>query len=113
VGESSSISVSHALYMIVDEPGFMLIIISVDRYEFLDKSYSCYDTQATSVVYFHRFFMLQSFKQFNRWVSGNFILRNCGHVLSDVHSTSINSVKYVMYSLSYIISISKSFHFIH
>ncbi|XP_065919058.1 cyclin-K-like isoform X2 [Dysidea avara] len=27
-----------------------------------------YDTQATSVVYFHRFFMLQSFKQFNRWV---------------------------------------------
>lgn len=29
---------------------------------------SRYDTVATGVVFFHRFFMLQSFKQFDRWV---------------------------------------------
>lgn len=27
-----------------------------------------YETPATGVVFFHRFFMIQSFKQFNRWV---------------------------------------------
>lgn len=30
--------------------------------------HSRYDTVATGVVFFHRFFMLQSFKQFDRWV---------------------------------------------
>lgn len=29
---------------------------------------SRFDTHATGVVFFHRFFMLQSFKQFSRWV---------------------------------------------
>jgi hypothetical protein len=27
-----------------------------------------YDTTATGVVFFHRFYMLQSFRQFSRWV---------------------------------------------
>ena len=33
-----------------------------------DYQSSHHDTQATGAVFFHRFFMLQSFKQFDRWV---------------------------------------------
>ncbi len=29
---------------------------------------SRYDTVATGVVFYHRFFMMQSFQEFNRWI---------------------------------------------
>ena len=39
-----------------------------------------YDTVATGVVFFHRFFMVQSFKQFDRWVVGAACLLLAGKV---------------------------------
>ena len=39
-----------------------------------------YDTMATGVVFFHRFFMVQSFRQFDRWVVGASCLLLAGKV---------------------------------
>ena len=39
-----------------------------------------YDTMATGVVFFHRFFMVQSFKHFDRWVVGAACLLLAGKV---------------------------------
>ncbi|XP_031559757.1 cyclin-K-like [Actinia tenebrosa] len=39
-----------------------------------------YDTMATGAVYFHRFYMIQSFKNFSRWVTGAACLFLAGKV---------------------------------
>ena len=41
---------------------------SHSHFPFLDLGPSHYETTATGVVFFHRFFMIQSFKQFDRYV---------------------------------------------
>ncbi len=56
------------------------IHVSVVYVLFLDLSLSRYDTVATGVVFFHRFFMMQSFKEFNRWVVAGACLLLAGKV---------------------------------
>ncbi len=81
------ISISTGLLLWLSQTSTVKIIVytlSNSKYSllcifvFITFSYSCssltvlfpsrYDTVATGVVFYHRFFMMQSFQEFNRWV---------------------------------------------
>lgn len=51
-----------------------------------------YNTMATGVVYFHRFYMFHSFKTFPRYVSifCNFESKNFKHILWNIDSSTCN-----------------------